>query len=283
MLLHAGNQPKLIHGGSGVEMSGRHGKRRRSRRCVVVRRWRWMAILLAVCSFGWLALLRISKMATWQRASSGSESGAKALINPPSETKTALALEANRKWPVRVGYPYSVVPAGVRSVEDLKNAITCDPVVAADYASFALSSAPIIRLDRDRSIHVFYRLGGQVDWMKKELKLEKGETLITDGVHTALTRCGNLISETVSDLVFPNEPTAQEMDASLPPDTGIQTSSNVPPDPPGTLIPAIPMPPIENDPVIVFPPGPPGVLHGPCRHHRHMLSLYLSQGHWFCF
>jgi hypothetical protein len=264
-------------------MIGRHRKRRRSRRIIMVRRWLWMAIILVVCLLGWLALPRSSKIAAWQRASSDSESGENSFINPPSETKRSLDLEANRRQPVRVVYPYSVVLGGVRSVEELKNAIASDPVVSADYASFDLSSARIIRLDRDRSMHVSYRLGSQVYWTKKKLKLEKGETLITDGVNTARTRCGNLISETLSEPVFPNEPTVREMDAPLnPPETGIQTASDVPPDPPVTEIPGInilpveeapPPPSIENDPVILLPPGPPGVPSWPAPPPPHVVSV----------
>jgi len=243
-----------------------------------------MTIFLVVCFFGWLALPRSSKIAPWQRAPSDSESRANAFIKPPSETKGVLTSEANRQPPVRVVYPYSVVLGGVRSVEELKNAIASDPVVSAHYASFDLSSARIIRLDRDRSMHVSYRLGSQVYWTKKKLKLEKGETLITDGVNTARTRCGNMISETVSEAVFPNEPTVQEMDAPLnPPETGIQTESDVPPDPPVTQIPGInmapveeapPPPPIENDPVILLPPGPPGIPWWPAPPPpRHVVSV----------
>ena len=265
-------------------MKGSHRKRRRSRRFIVVRRWLWMTIFLVVCFFGWLALPRSSKIAPWQRAPSDSESRANAFIKPPSETKGVLTSEANRQPPVRVVYPYSVVLGGVRSVEELKNAIASDPVVSAHYASFDLSSARIIRLDRDRSMHVSYRLGSQVYWTKKKLKLEKGETLITDGVNTARTRCGNMISETVSEAVFPNEPTVQEMDAPLnPPETGIQTESDVPPDPPVTQIPGInmapveeapPPPPIENDPVILLPPGPPGIPWWPAPPPpRHVVSV----------
>jgi len=239
----------------------------------MVRRLQWIAILLVVCFFGWLALPRSSKIAPWQRASSNIKLGANAIINPPTETKGVFPLEANRKRPARVVYPYSVVPGGVKSVEELKSAIASDPVVSADYASFDLSNARIIRLDRDRSMHVSYRLGSQVYWTKKELKLAKGETLITDGVHTALTRCGNLISETVSEPISLNEPTVQEMDTPLDPQvTDIQIANNVPPDLPVTQIPSINMPPvekappppaIENDPVILRPPDPAGVPSWP--------------------
>ncbi len=265
-------------------MSVSHRKRRRSRRFNVVRRWRWIAIFLVVCFFAWLALPRSSKIVPWQRASSDSNLGANAFIDPRTETKGVLYLEANRNRPARVVYPYSVVPGGIKSVEELKGAIATDPVVSADYATFDLASARIIRLDRDLSMHVSYRLGGQVYWTKKKLKLEKGETLITDGVNTARTRCGNLISETVSEPGFANEPTVQEMDAPLnPPETGIQTASDVPPDPPVTQIPGInmapveeppPPPPIENDPVILLPPGPPGIPWWPAPPPpRHVVSV----------
>src|SRR6266699_6130590 len=97
MLRHDCDRPKFIHDGKLVEMTGSHRKRQRSRRFIMVQRWRWMAIFLVVCSFGWLALPRSSKIAPWQRASSDSKPGANAFINPPSETKRILAREANRK------------------------------------------------------------------------------------------------------------------------------------------------------------------------------------------
>ena len=254
-------------------MRGSHRERRRSRRFIVVRRLQWMAIFLVVCFFAWLGLPRSSKIAPWQRASSNIKPGANAFINPPTETKGVLPLEANRKRPARVVYPYSVVPGGVKSVEELKNAIASDPVVSADYAAFDLSNARIIRLDRDRSMHVSYRLGSQVYWTKEELKLDKGETLITDGVHMALTKSGNMISESVSEPVLLNEPSVQEMDTPLGSQvTDLQTASDVPPDIPVTQIPGINMPPIEiapplpaieNDPGILLPPGPPGVPSWP--------------------
>jgi hypothetical protein len=232
-----------------------------------------MAIFLVVCFFGWLALPHSSRISPWKRASSDSKPGANAFIIPPTETKGILPPEANRKWPVRVVYPYSVVPGGIKSVEELKNAIASDPVVSAEYATFDLASARIIRLDRERSMHVSYRLGGQVYWTKKALKLAKGETLITDGVNTARTRCGNLISETVSEPAFRNEPTVQEMNTPLhPQDTNAQTGSDAPPDLPVTQISGTNMPPVEkappppaigNEPVILLPAGPPVAPYWP--------------------
>jgi hypothetical protein len=55
-------------------------------------------------------------------------------------------------------------------------------------------------------------LGNEIFWTKRELIVKKGETLITDGVQTARTRCGNLISETVTSAVYTNEPPVEDLD-----------------------------------------------------------------------
>ena len=125
---------------------------------------------------------------------------------------------------LKIVYPYSVVPGGIRSVQELKNAVANDPVVSAQFAKFQFAHARIIRLDRDRTIHVSYRRGRSTSyWTNRQLKLAKGETLITDGVQAARTRCGNMVSETVSESaaetvaapVSPNEPPAQDFDTPV--------------------------------------------------------------------
>lgn len=92
-------------------------------------------------------------------------------------------------------YPYSVIPGGVESAQELKNAIEHDPVVANHYAGFDVAKARIIRVDQDRMEYVSYRLGDRIFWTKRELMIRKGETLITDGAHEARTRCGNRLSD----------------------------------------------------------------------------------------
>jgi hypothetical protein len=117
---------------------------------------------------------------------------------------------------MKVVYPYSVIPGGVHSIEDLKNAIAKDSVVSAQYAAFHLERARIIQLDRDRTMHVSYRRGDDLFWTQRELKLAKGETLITDGTETALARCGNMLSEGIVAPSSPDEPTAQELNTPVP-------------------------------------------------------------------
>ncbi|HVA95420.1 MAG TPA: hypothetical protein VNI36_11025 [Candidatus Dormibacteraeota bacterium] len=93
----------------------------------------------------------------------------------------------------------------------MRNAIASDPVVARHYARFDLSRARMIRLDRDRLMHVSYRIGDQIYWTKRALQLKKGEILITDGSLTARTRCGNQLAKTVVGPVSSNEPTPLEL------------------------------------------------------------------------
>lgn len=168
--------------------------------------------------------------------------------------------------PERRLYPYSVIPGGVRSAQELRNAIANDPLVAALYANFDLSRAHIIRLAHDREVYVSYRLNGRIYWTKKRLLLRAGETLISDGKHEARTRCGNQISETPVQPVSPAEPTGAAMNAppsytlvaensgarpilpdqtpSLDPASSLDLPPNVPP-------PTMPLP---SQPISMVPP-----------------------------
>jgi len=110
-------------------------------------------------------------------------------------------------------YPYSVIPGGVEDVGQLRNAIAHDRLVSAHYANFDLARARIVRLDRDETVHVSFRLNERIYWTRKTLLLRKGETVISDGTHEARTRCGNRISTAPEMPVAPQEPSAEAMDA----------------------------------------------------------------------
>jgi hypothetical protein len=226
----------------------------------------WLAIF-ALVGFSIFFPLPHDREAPPVQPFSENRPGATASIRPFSSTEGVPTSIARRGKPQRAVYPYSVIPGGVESVEELKNAIAKDPIVSAHYAAFQLLRARIIRLDGDRSMHVSYRLGSKVYWTKRELKLAKGETLITDGVHMARTRCGNLISKAVSEPVSQNEPTVQEMDTPLNlQGTDVQIGSNIATGPTltQTQTPSPGVPPVEgsppppdsgNDPIILEPPA----------------------------
>jgi hypothetical protein len=117
--------------------------------------------------------------------------------------------------PERAVYPYSIIAGGARSVDELKQAIAGDPVVAAHYAGFDLEKTHAVRLEQPKLAHVSYRLGDTVYWTRKPLLLRAGETVLTDGVRIARTRCGNQLAETPGE-ISPVEPAPAALDTPLP-------------------------------------------------------------------
>jgi hypothetical protein len=170
-----------------------------------------------------------------------------------SAHETPPADVADQKQFGRAVYAYSVVPGGVVSVAELKLAMARDSVVSAQYAAFHLERARVIRLDQDRLAHVSYRVGDRIYWTSRQLKLAKGETVITDGVQTARTRCGNFISEIAEAPVSPQEPVESEFNkpVQIAYDPGDSVSDNRFPElvePPVGVPPAFYEPPVAGNP-----------------------------------
>ena len=112
----------------------------------------------------------------------------------------------------RVVYPYSVVPGGVASGDELKNAADHDSLVAEHYKGFDYQHARVVEVTQPKLVYVSYRRGGQIFWSSKQASLHPGEKLITDGHMTARTRCGNQVSVLPQVKTGPEEPSAEEMD-----------------------------------------------------------------------
>ena len=113
-------------------------------------------------------------------------------------------------------YPYSIIPGGVESADELRKAVANDPVIAAHYAGFDIDHAHVVRLAEARSAFVSYRKGNTVFWTSKKLNLPAGETLITDGLHTSRTRCGNQVSDVPRTPTAPTgEPTPETLTTPL--------------------------------------------------------------------
>jgi hypothetical protein len=171
----------------------------------------------------------------------------------PSTDATFDALDASRPL-----YPYSIIPGGIESSAELRNAMDHDPVVAEHYAKFNLARAQVVRLNENHAVYVSYRVGNRVFWTRKQLNLLKGETLITDGEHTARTRCGNQISEVP---VAPVGALPEEAEVLAGPPVLVAENSP-PPELPLTVPPASEIPPIAATPPgpgggIFIPPSPP--------------------------
>lgn len=118
-------------------------------------------------------------------------------------------------WP-RI-FPYSVVDGGVHSVQELRSAIWRDPVVAKHYSNFNIDKARVIEAKADRNFHVSYRIGDEIFWTKKKLKVAKGEKLITDDTNVSRTRCANILSEVLPGRTSPDEPAPEVFNEPLDP------------------------------------------------------------------
>jgi hypothetical protein len=138
-------------------------------------------------------------------------------------------------------YPYSVIPQGVETAEELRTAIQQDSVVSAHYSDFRVHTARAMRLAGEHQFFVSYRVGGQVYWTKRKITLHSGERLLTDGEHLARTRCGNRLSEVPATPTVPSEPTEHSFNTPVVPLRPELTSEPLPGSPlwPGSPAPVL--------------------------------------------
>jgi len=137
-------------------------------------------------------------------------------VNRPKSNMHHLKEQKDGEFWPRV-YPYSVVDGGAHSVQELRSAIWRDPVVAKHYSNFNLDRARVIEAKAERNFHVSYRIGEEIFWTKKRLKVAKGERLITDDTNFTRTRCANMLSEAPRGKTSPNEPAPEVLDEPLDP------------------------------------------------------------------
>lgn len=148
-------------------------------------------------------------------------------------------------------FPYSVIPGGVRSASELKNAIAQDPIVAEHYGGFDLTKIHEVRANSSRLVYVSYRMGNSIFWTKKPLKIAPGETLITDGEHEARARCGNRLSDVPVAPVAADEPTEEAMERAQ--DSDLLAIRTPPPELPLTPPPATDIPPGSTRRIFIPP------------------------------
>ncbi len=189
--------------------SRRHRQNRHLRRALLVVVCATLTIVFAAVS---LRSLSPSLFDSSRRAEPGRQSAEASRNLVLAAQQEVLADMENR--PV---YPYSLVPGGVRNVEELKRAAQRDPVVAAHYAGFDYDHARMVRLVLARTAYVSYRIGNRVYWTRHRVTLKKGETLITDGNITARTRCANRVEEMPQQAASESEPPATKFDEPMQP------------------------------------------------------------------
>jgi hypothetical protein len=123
-----------------------------------------------------------------------------------------LASPAPASGAARQVYPYSVIPGGVRTPQDLHEVSEHDRVVASHFEGFDYRRAKVVALEQAKLVYLSYRIHDKVFWTRKQIQLRKGEKLITDGKITARTRCANRISALPRGAVSPEEPPAERFE-----------------------------------------------------------------------
>jgi len=108
--------------------------------------------------------------------------------------------------------PFSVIPGGALSIEDLQAKLAGDPVIAAHFADFDFARARTVPLNIDGAFYVSYRLASGVFWTTERVHLHRGENLLTDGTSFIRVRSGSRLSEVPMLPVSSLEPTAADLD-----------------------------------------------------------------------
>ena len=147
------------------------------------------------------------------------------LVKRTRQAQTLPLVQA--KAPRKV-YPFSIIYGGAYSGEELARARKLDGVVARHYAGFG-SFPTIQRMPNDAFMYVSYRKSDQVFWTKTKRRIPQGETVLTDGVTMARTRCGNRLSpKPQAPVASGPEPTDEALDVPDKPKPSLATANPVP-------------------------------------------------------
>mgnify|MGYP001014331123 CR=1 FL=1 len=135
--------------------------------------------------------------------------------NAQSTAKSSPA-DSRSEAAKRPYYRYSVVPGGVHSPQEARERAAGDPVVNRHYEGIDMSRLrPRVNED-DRDVYVSYRVGNEVYWTKKPVRLRRNEVVLTDGNEEIRTRCGNRISLIPMGPIHPDaEPNADVFDTKV--------------------------------------------------------------------
>lgn len=142
-------------------------------------------------------------------------------------------------------YPFSVVPGGVYTAEELARSRRIDPVVARHYAGFG-SNVTVQKTVQDTYMYMSYRKEDKVYWTKAKHRIKQGEYVVSDGRNFARARCGNRLSAVPQEPVMnADEPGDDRLDKpEVPNDSYLATVE------PTSGEPLFSVPPSQNDPVL---------------------------------
>lgn len=215
------------------------------------------ALVLRTAAFLVLVIMCVAGIRLFSNRSRTSETLGKSPLSTPSSTAYLAEFQGAPQIQARghrLVYLYSIVPGGVSSADELRQAAARDSVVAGHYAGFNYSRAHLIQVKQAQKVYLSYRLHNKVYWTVRQASLHVGEKLLTDGTVTARTRCGNQVSVLPHVAISPEEPTLAELDR---PDAIASGIEGLPAATDSKLL--------ALDPALPFGPshaGPPGVAGG---------------------
>jgi hypothetical protein len=166
-------------------------------------------IVVALGVFGAVAWQRFDRLSAKFGASQFSVTPSADSDSVPSTEKTSADS--------RPVYRYSVIPGGVRTPEELLEAMANDSVVAGHYAGIDKANLTVGRVSQPLQAHVSYRIGDRVYWTKRTVTIQAGEQVVTDGKTLVRGRCGNNISVAPLLPTLDNEPKPDVFDSIVAP------------------------------------------------------------------
>ena len=116
-------------------------------------------------------------------------------------------------------FPYSVVSGGVHDANEAQQA-TDDQVVKLHYAGIDTKRLEATSYKTNTFRYVSYRVSDKIFWTAKPVTIKAGETVLCDGKNFIRARCGNRISEHPMQPTRQNEPSEEELDTTIPADSG---------------------------------------------------------------
>ena len=167
---------------------------------------------------GTLLALGVFGAVAWQRLDQfNSRFGAANFSATPSTSSEPTPSTEKASAETRPAYRYSVIPGGVRTPEELIEAMASDSVVAGHYAGIDKAHLTTARLNEPLQAHVSYRIGERVYWTKRKVTIQAGEQVVTDGKTMVRGRCGNNISVAPLLPTLDNEPKPDVFDSIVSP------------------------------------------------------------------
>lgn len=156
-----------------------------------------------------------------------------AVSGPPrilADVRPAVLLTAQRRV-----YPFSIIPGGAFSKEELVHALESDPVAESHYGMFQRAQLRPVRSTFTKPVYLSYRKGNLIFWTSHPVYLHEGETVLTDGNLYARGRCGNRISLAPQAPVAEAEPATAVLDTPEPmeaiPEPLLQAAVELEPEP----------------------------------------------------